>query len=73
MRISRPSNSTNVVEAAADRVLHLWSMITLPSDDEFAVLRDTIMEELSKQHHLGERDLVIAGLKYLHQRVGLKK
>jgi hypothetical protein len=72
MRISRPSSSTNV-EAAADRVLHLWSMITLPSDDELAVLRDTLMEELSKQHQLGERDLVIAGLKYLHQRIGLKK
>jgi hypothetical protein len=48
-------------------------MITLPSDDELAVLRDTLMEELSKQHQLGERDLVIAGLKYLHQRIGLKK
>jgi hypothetical protein len=49
-------------EAAADRVMHLWSMTTLPSDDELAVLRDTVMEELSKQHHLGESDLVIAGL-----------
>jgi hypothetical protein len=73
MIVSRPSSSAHVVEAAADRVMHLWSMITLPSDDELAVLRDTVLEELSKQHHLGERDLVIAGLKYLHQSVGLKK
>ena len=58
MRVSKPFSSANVVEAAADRVMQL---------------RDTVMEELSKQHHLGERDLVIAGLKYLHQRVGLKK
>ena len=53
--------------------MHLWSMITLLSDDELAVLRATVLEWLSKQQHLGENDLVIAGLKYLHQNVGLKK
>lgn len=71
MRASAPS--TSAVEAAADRVMQLWSMITLLSDDELAVLRATVLEWLSKQQHLGENDLVIAGLKYLHQNVGLKK
>ena len=70
MRVSGPSTSE---KAAADRVMHLWSMITLPSDDELTVLRAAVLEQLSKQHHLDERDLVIAGLKYLHQNVRLKK
>ena len=73
MRVPGPSTSVNAVEAAADRVMHLWSMITLLSGDELAVLRATVLEQLSRQHHLSENDLVIAGLKYLHQSVGRKK
>jgi hypothetical protein len=73
MRVPEPSTSANAVEAAADRVMHLWAMITLLSDDELAVLRVTVLEQLSKQQQLGEDNLVIAGLKYLHQSVGLKK
>ena len=73
MRVSAPSTSGNAVEAAADRVMHLWSMITLLSDDELAALRATVREQLSRQRRLGEDDLVIAALKYLHQSIGLKK
>jgi hypothetical protein len=53
--------------------MHLWSMITLLSDDELAVLRTIVLDQLSRQDRLCEDDLVIAGLKYLHQSVGLKK
>ena len=60
-------------EAAVDRVMRLWSMITSLSDDELAALRAKVFEQLSGQHYLDENDLVIAGLKHLHQNVGLKK
>lgn len=73
MRVSAPPTSASAVEAAADRAMHLWSMITLLSDDELAVLRTIVLDQLSRQHRLCEDDLVIAGLKYLHQSVGLKK
>jgi hypothetical protein len=73
MRVPGPSTSDNAVEAAVDRVMHLWSMITLLSDGELARLRAEVLEQLSGQHHLGENDLVVVGLKYLHQSVGLKK
>ena len=53
--------------------MHLWSMIRALSDDELAVLRVAALEELSKQQHLSEDELVIVGLTYLHQDVGLKK
>lgn len=53
--------------------MHLRSMIGLLSDDELAVPRVTVLEKLSKQQQLSEDALVIFGLKYLHQNVGLKK
>jgi len=53
--------------------MHLWSMITSLSDNELAALRATLLEQLSRQDRLSESDLVIAGLKYLHQNIGLKK
>jgi hypothetical protein len=73
MREPVPSTSANAVEAATDRVAHFWSMITSLSDDKLAVLRAKVLEQLSGQHHLDENDLVIAGLKHLHQSIGLKK
>jgi hypothetical protein len=48
-------------------------MIRLLSDDELAALRFTVLRNLSEQQHLSEDELVIAGLKYLHQNVGLRK
>ena len=53
--------------------MHLWSMITSLSDEELSFLRDAVLEQLSRQNQLNENDLVIAGLKYLHQTIGLKK
>jgi hypothetical protein len=73
MRAPRPPTSINPVEAAADRVMHLWSMIRPRSDDEWAFLRANVLEKLSEQQHLTEDELVIIGLKYLHQGAGLKK
>jgi hypothetical protein len=49
------------------------SMIRPHSDDEFVLLRVTVVEKLSDQQHLAEDELVIFGLKYLHQDVGVKK
>jgi hypothetical protein len=71
--MSAPPTSTNSVEAAADRVMRLWSMIRPRSDDELAALRVTVLEQLSEQRPLTEHELVIVGLKYLHQNIGLKK
>jgi len=73
MRVPRPPSSTNPVEAAADRVMRLWSMIRLRSDDELAELRVSVLELLSEQQHLTEDELVVLGLKCLHQNIGLKK
>jgi hypothetical protein len=73
MRVPRPPTSTNPVKAAADRVMRLWSMIRQRSDDELAVLRVTVLKQLSEQQHLTEDELVIVGLRYLHQNIGLKK
>jgi hypothetical protein len=73
MNEPRPPGSANRVEAAADRVMRLWSMIRLRSDTELAALRVTVLQELAEQTHLTEDELVVVGLKYLHQHVGLKK
>jgi hypothetical protein len=37
------------------------------------VLRVTVLQKLAEQQRLTEDELVIVGLKYLHQHVGLKK
>jgi hypothetical protein len=71
--MSVPPTSANPIEAAADRVIRLWSMIRLHSDNELAALRVTVLEQLSEQGPLTEHELVIVGLKYLHQNIGLKK
>jgi hypothetical protein len=73
MKTPKPSGSANRVEAATDRVMRLWSMIRLRSDSELAVLRVTVLQKLAEQQRLTEDELVIVGLKYLHQHVGLKK
>jgi hypothetical protein len=71
MRASSLSTTSNVVEAASDRVMHLGSIIMRLPDDDIAVARG--LRKLPEQPHLGEDELVIVGLEYLHQDVGLRR
>ena len=73
MIASSLSTTSNVVEAASDRVMHLWSLIMRLPDDEIAVARGNVLKKLAEQQHLGEDELVIVGLKYLHQDVGRRR
>jgi hypothetical protein len=61
MRASTPSTTSNVVEAASDRVMHLGSIIMRLPDDDIAVAR--VLRKLAEQQHLGENEL--------HHRVGV--
>ena len=73
MRVPRPPTAKHNVEAAADRVMHLWSLIRLVRDDQLKEIHSSLVEKLSEQQHLSEDELVIVGLKYLHQNVRSKK
>ena len=73
MTAPRPPTTRRPVEAAADRVMHLWSLITMVPDHELSPLRSSLLENLSELQHLTEDELVIVGLKYLHQNVQWKK
>ena len=73
MTAPRPPTTRHPVEAAADRVMHLWSSIKMVPDHELSPLRSSLLENLSELQHLTEDELVIVGLKYLHQNVQWKK
>ena len=73
MTTPRPPATRHPVEAATDRVMHLWSLIKMVPDHELSPLRSSLMENLSELQHLTEDELVIVGLKYLHQNVHRKK
>ena len=70
---AKTTNDREPVEAAADRVMLLWSLIKMVPDHELSLLRSSLLEKLSEQQHLAEDELVIAGLKYLHQNVRWKR
>jgi hypothetical protein len=53
--------------AAIDRILRIWSLIKMVPEHRLSMLRPTLSETLSEQHDLTEDELVILGLKYLHQ------
>lgn len=71
MRASRLTVDSDVAEAASDRVIRLRSLMALPVD-EVAMARSNVAKKLTDQPHLGEDELVIIGLKYLHREVGLR-
>ena len=73
MKPSGAPTSTSPVETAADRDMLLWSMIRLLPGDKLTPIRASLVERLSEQQHLTEDELVVVGLKYLHQIIGLKK
>jgi hypothetical protein len=66
MSVPRPPKVAHHVEAAADRVMHLWSLIKLTRDDQLKEIHSSLVEKLSEQQDLREDELVIVGLKYLH-------
>ena len=53
--------------AAVDRILRTWSLIKMVPEHQLATLRPLLVKQLSECRHLGEDDLVILGLKFLHQ------
>jgi hypothetical protein len=53
--------------AAIDRILRIWSLIKMVPEHQLSMLRPTLTETLSEQHNLTEDELVVLGLKYLHQ------
>jgi hypothetical protein len=71
MRAASLSTTSNVVGAASDQVMHLGSIIMRLPDDDIAVARG--LRKLAEQQHLGEDELVMIGLVYLHQDVGLRR
>jgi hypothetical protein len=54
------------LNAAVDRIMRTWSLIKLVPKHRLPTLRTSLLEELSKQCHLTEDELVILGFKYLH-------
>jgi hypothetical protein len=64
MRVPRPPTATSPVEAAADRVMLLWSLIRMVPAHELPRIRSSLVEKLSEWRHLTEDELVIVGLKY---------
>jgi hypothetical protein len=73
MSVPRPPTVAHHVEAAANRVMHLWSLIKLAREDQLKQFHSSLVEKLTEQQHLSEDELVIVGLKYLHQNAGSKK
>jgi hypothetical protein len=55
------------LDAAIGRVLRTWSMIKTVPEHQLATLRPLLAEQLSEWPHLNENDLVVLGLKFLHQ------
>jgi len=53
--------------AAVDRILRTWSLIKMVPEHQLATLRPLLVKQLSEWQHLHEDDLVILGLKFLHQ------
>jgi hypothetical protein len=73
MTVPRAPTTRRPVEAAADRVMRLWSLIRMVPDHELPPLRSALLEKLSELQHLTDDELVIVGLKYLHQNVQWKR
>jgi hypothetical protein len=73
MTVPRPPTARRPVEVAADRVMLLWSLIKMVPDHELTLLRSSLVEKLSEQQHVTEDELVVVGLKYLHQNGQWKK
>ena len=61
------STSEDRLHAAINRILRTWSLIKMVPEHRLSTLRPSLMETLSEQPHLTEDELVVLGLKSLHQ------
>jgi hypothetical protein len=55
------------LNAAVNRILRTWSLIKVVPEDQLSTVRPALLEKLFEQRHMTEDELVILGLKYLHQ------
>ena len=55
------------LNAAINRILRTWSLIKMVPEHRLSTLRPSLTQRLSEQSHMTEDELVVAGLKYLHQ------
>jgi hypothetical protein len=55
------------LHAAINRILRTWSLIKMVPEHRLSALRILLLERLSEQRHMTENELVVLGLKYLHQ------
>jgi hypothetical protein len=61
------------VRNAVDRIMRTWSLIKLAREQSFSGTRSSVTRLLLEHAHLTEDELVVVGLKHLHQIDGLKK
>ena len=59
--------------AAVDRIMRTWSLIKLVSEQSSCGTRSSVTKLLLEHPHLTEDELVVVGLKHLHQTDGPKK
>ena len=59
--------SDDRVHAAVKRVLRTWSLIKMVPEHRLVRLRASLTDMLHRESHLGEDELVVLGLKYLHR------
>ena len=58
------------VRAAVDRVMRTWSLIKLVPEQSSSGTRSSVAKLLLEHPHLTEDELVVVGLKHLHQTDG---
>jgi hypothetical protein len=61
------------VRDAVDRIMRTWSLIKLVPEQSSSATRSSVTKLLLEQPHLTEDELVVVGLKHLHQTGGPKK
>jgi hypothetical protein len=58
--------SEHTLRDAVDRVMHVWSLIKLVPERHLPAARSSITALLHENAHLTEHELIVAGLKHLH-------
>ena len=61
------------VRDAVDRIMRTWSLIKLVPEQSGSGTRSSVTKLLLEHPHLTEDELVVVGLKHLHQTDGSKK
>ena len=61
------------VRVAVDRIMRTWSLIKLVPKQSSSGTRSSVTKLLLEHPHLTEDELVVVGLKHLHQIDDLKK